>query len=153
MLRLKLIHVSKRGPRMNIYQTLYLQKTPHTSPLGVSYGLSFVIILKRIDHLLMITICMTPSFMNRSLHTWDWSHFTHLSTLNLWFIDNKTTWCTYYQHGSTLILAQIRNNIHYKVWDEITYPFTNFNGVTIEVCEWIIPSHTLLGMWLLTHAV
>ena len=24
-----------------------------------------------------------------------------------------------------------------KVWDEITYPFPNFNGRTIEVWEWI----------------
>ena len=27
----------------------------------------------------------------------------------------------------------ICNHIHYKVWDEITYPFLNFNGVTVEV--------------------
>ena len=25
------------------------------------------------------------------------------------------------------------NCIHYKVWDEITYPFLNFNGPTVEV--------------------
>ena len=25
------------------------------------------------------------------------------------------------------------NYIHYKVWDEITYPFLNFNGATVEV--------------------
>ena len=24
-----------------------------------------------------------------------------------------------------------------KVWDEITYPFVNLNGYTIEVWEWI----------------
>ena len=24
-----------------------------------------------------------------------------------------------------------------KVWDEITYPFLNFNGATVEVEEWI----------------
>ena len=24
-----------------------------------------------------------------------------------------------------------------KVWDEITYPFSNFNGATVEVCKWI----------------
>ena len=39
----------------------------------------------------------------------------------------------FYQHGLTLIPAWISNNIHYKVWDEITYPFLNFNGATIEV--------------------
>ena len=26
--------------------------------------------------------------------------------------------------------------IHYKVWYEITYPFTNLNGATAEVWEW-----------------
>ena len=25
----------------------------------------------------------------------------------------------------------------YAVWDEITYPFPNFNGFTVEVWEWI----------------
>ena len=29
--------------------------------------------------------------------------------------------------------AWISNHIHYKVWDEITYPFLNFNGATVEV--------------------
>ena len=28
-------------------------------------------------------------------------------------------------------------NMASRVWDEITYPFPNFNGVTVEVCEWI----------------
>ena len=27
------------------------------------------------------------------------------------------------------------NHIHYKVWNEITYPFPNFNGTTVEVWE------------------
>ena len=30
----------------------------------------------------------------------------------------------------------ISNNIHYKVWDEITSPFPNFNGATVEVWKW-----------------
>ena len=25
------------------------------------------------------------------------------------------------------------DHIHYKVWDEITYPFPNFNGATVEI--------------------
>ena len=33
-----------------------------------------------------------------------------------------------------LIAAWIINYmIHYKMWDEITYPFLNFNGCTVEV--------------------
>ena len=39
----------------------------------------------------------------------------------------------FYKHGLTLIPACISNYIHYKVWDEITYPFLNFNGATVEV--------------------
>ena len=38
-------------------------------------------------------------------------------------------------HGLTLILIWLSNYIHCKVWDEITYPFSNFNGTTIRVWE------------------
>ena len=36
-----------------------------------------------------------------------------------------------------LIPAGISNYIQLKIWDEITYPFLNFNGATVEVWEWI----------------
>ena len=36
-----------------------------------------------------------------------------------------------------LISAWISNHMSSKVWDEITYPFPNFNGCAIEVWEWI----------------
>ena len=39
----------------------------------------------------------------------------------------------FYWHGLTLILAWISNYIHYKVWNEIIYPFLNLNGATVEV--------------------
>ena len=32
-----------------------------------------------------------------------------------------------------IIPAWISNYIHYNVWDEITFPFPNFNGSTVEV--------------------
>ena len=37
------------------------------------------------------------------------------------------------KNGLTLIPAWISKHIHSKLWDEITYPFLNFNGCTIEV--------------------
>ena len=40
-------------------------------------------------------------------------------------------------HGLTLIPAFLSNHMPSKVWDEITNPFPNFNGVTIEVWKWI----------------
>ena len=39
----------------------------------------------------------------------------------------------FYQHGLTLIPACISNKIHYIVWDDITHPFLNFNGYTVDV--------------------
>ena len=51
--------------------------------------------------------------------------------------DESIVWDPFYYHGLTLIPAWISNYIHYKVWDEITYPFINFNGATVEVKEWI----------------
>ena len=39
----------------------------------------------------------------------------------------------FYSHGLTLIPAWISNYIRYNMWDEITYPFLNFNGATVEV--------------------
>ena len=41
-----------------------------------------------------------------------------------------------HQHTSSpasWIPAWICNHIHYNVWDEITCPFLNFNGATVEV--------------------
>ena len=40
----------------------------------------------------------------------------------------------------------ISNCINYKVWGEMTYPFPNFN-------EYVLSSHTSLGMWRLIHVV
>ena len=39
----------------------------------------------------------------------------------------------FYQHGLTLIPAWISNYMPSEVWDEIIYPFLNFNGCTVEV--------------------
>ena len=64
-----------------------------------------------------------------------------------------STFTPYYLHGTTLISAWIGNNIHNKVWDEISYPSPNFNGGTVEVWEEINNfTHTLVDMWLHIHA-
>ena len=38
----------------------------------------------------------------------------------------------------TLIPAWISNHMLSKVWDEITYPFLNFNGATLNVQTFVI---------------
>ena len=39
----------------------------------------------------------------------------------------------FYYDGLTVIPAWINYYTHYNVWDEITYPFLNFNGCTVDV--------------------
>ena len=39
----------------------------------------------------------------------------------------------FYQHSLTLIPTWIGNHMPGKMSDEITYPFLNFNGATVEV--------------------
>ena len=39
----------------------------------------------------------------------------------------------FYEHALILIPACISNYMPREVWDEITYPFLNFNGRTDEV--------------------
>ena len=47
-------------------------------------------------------------------------------------------WCQQ-EHllGLILIPAWISIHIHFKVWNEITYPIPNFNSCTIKLWEWI----------------
>ena len=51
--------------------------------------------------------------------------------------------------GLTSGPAWISNHFDNKMCDEITPPFPNFNGTTIEACEWISNSkpYTQLDMW------
>ena len=42
-----------------------------------------------------------------------------------------------YLHSLTLLSVWKSYYIHYKMWDEITPPIPNFNGVIVKVREWI----------------
>ena len=46
-----------------------------------------------------------------------------------------------YEHGLNLIKPWICDHIPSKMWDGITYPFPNFNGVTVEGNGSVISSH------------
>ena len=39
----------------------------------------------------------------------------------------------FFSYLGPLLLTWIINYIHYNVWDEISYPFLNFNGAAVEV--------------------
>ena len=47
----------------------------------------------------------------------------------------------FYEHRLTLIPAWISNPIVSKMWDEITYQFSNFNGSNVEVWECVCNFH------------
>ena len=57
----------------------------------------------------------------------------------------------FYHHGLTLIPAWISNHMPRKVWAEITYPFPNFNGCTVEFWELITNFIPLSIMDPITH--
>ena len=53
-------------------------------------------------------------------------------------------------HGLNQTPVWVSNHIRYRVWDEITYPFPKFNGVTFEILIWIYNFILhFTGMWLL----
>ena len=43
--------------------------------------------------------------------------------------------CDSIPYVGPLLLTWISNHTDYKVWDETTYPFQNFNGANVEVWE------------------
>ena len=53
------------------------------------------------------------------------------------FINKRGYQDPFYSHRLTLIPTWISNHMPNKVWDEITYPFPNFNGCIMEVWEWV----------------
>ena len=60
---------------------------------------------------------------------WMWWH--------LWLTLHSSLGPYFCWYGLTLIHVRISNYIHYKVWDQITYPFPNFKGA-VEVIDWLI---------------
>ena len=60
----------------------------------------------------------------------------HIGSLLVRFVAQP--FCSpFYKHGLPLTPAWISIYIARKVWEEISYPFLNFNGCTVEVYEWI----------------
>ena len=74
-----------------------------------------------------------------------------------WWCFNLTTVCMlcvifapFYSQGLTCIPVWISNNIRYKMWDWNYLYIAKLQGV--HRWSYIIPSRTLLGMWLFIHA-
>ena len=63
-------------------------------------------------------------WINGAFNYWYQTSASHFMT-SLKILCN--TWGPFFSDGSTLIPAWKSNHIHYKVWEEITYPFPNFS--------------------------
>ena len=44
-----------------------------------------------------------------------------------------------------------KNYLHYKMWDEITYPFLNLNGATADVWKWVSNFITQITVHVITY--
>ena len=68
-----------------------------------------------------------------------WLELIHVSKTEFWWCEGHLQVTLGVVNGlpSGASVAWISNYIHYKVWDEIIYPFLNFNGATVDVWEWI----------------
>ena len=58
----------------------------------------------------------------------------HAHWPNMW---NRIVWNQFYYNGLNTISPNISNHIPSKLWDEIIYPFPNFNSSDIEVWQLI----------------
>ena len=71
-----------------------------------------------------LTVPMTTQFCDANISILKQIDCPCLIKVRLWLI-------------LTFIAAWTSNHMPSKVWNEITYPFPNFHGCTIEVWEWI----------------
>ena len=83
---------------------------------------------------MVLWYCCTRKYnFSRNHYLWRSFHLDH-SGISLQFNSFRDY---FHYHGLTLIPAWICNHMLSKMWDDITYPFSNFNGANIEIWEWI----------------
>ena len=58
--------------------------------------------------------------------------YVHRSTLKIYNYQAMSTWGPFSWHGLTLIPVWITNYMHYKMWNEITSPFPDFNVTPLK---------------------
>ena len=85
---------------------------------ALSWQYSIITILKVVSHVAHYTPHIHTACIHKWLAQWD-------------------ECLPFYWHSLTLIPAWISNCMTSKAWGEIINPFTNFNGATVEICEWI----------------
>ena len=122
-------YLNKWWPSSHICVTTF-QWVTHRFPINMLYHTGIWLIKGCIDQTPFDFWTITPEIDRLS---WRLSSHRWISSKR-WQAD----FCgPIYWHGLTLISTCISNHMLSKVWDEITYSFSNFNGATVEVWEWI----------------
>ena len=82
-----------------------------------------------------IFIIWKNSILSQQTQNTDTNKKVHRIAMNLSSFEKLCDFCIWYLSSVdlTLIPAWISNHMPSKMWDEITYPFLNFNGCTVEV--------------------
>ena len=81
----------------------------------------------------------TSGWMIRKTHTPTLSPSKHSANLIWGMTSSMPKWVgvqrPFYWHGITLVLSWVSNRMPNEVWDEITYPFPNFNGASYFIIK------------------
>ena len=113
---------SSRGSRSHSVASAFDESTLNTS--------QFVLVIETFlgDEPLMEAFHQLINFIRDGYMETEDERMHRLIKVNKFDPDHEGSWPN--------IPAWISNYIHYQVWDEITYPFPNFNSTTVEVWEW-----------------
>ena len=94
----------------------------------------FICEIKALHHVRMVVYPTQLNQLPKVMHIF---HSTSLMAETWQSMNKYTRGLFYYEHISTSIPVCIGDHMPNRVWDEITYPFPNFDSCTVEVEEWV----------------
>ena len=90
--------------------------------------------------------------VDRIIYLWGSSPYHEFTVWPHKCLNHLKQWITSIMgHGLTLIPTRISNHMSNKVLGEITYPFPNSSGATVEIWEWISNFITHYMMYVITY--
>ena len=112
---------------------LYPQKTPHTSPWQMSYGVSFLNICENFDRVITALHCIrNPIVEIRQSRNCLISTMGFPTLVRRHFYIESGPWGIFYWHGLTEMKAWISNHTHNFMQDVITHPLHSLNDGAVE---------------------
>ena len=122
---------------LNILTPLNLRSMHRASILVrdwmLTYEILYVLSFENVDHKMFIKWFIWHLFADSEII----SAMPNLNCDSFYFPDVLAKLGVTSRGPFTLTPAWMDDYSHYHAWDEITYPFPNFNGCTVEIWEWI----------------